>query len=58
MSLLLEEGIAPDKIIATHYRDGNPAKGIQFQRPLCPSPQIAHYNGHGDPTDANNFSRR
>jgi hypothetical protein len=52
----VEQDIAPDKIIATHYQDGNPAKGVQFQRPLCPFPQTAHYDGRGDPTDAKSFS--
>ena len=54
----VEQGIAPDRIIATHYVDGNPAKGVQFQRPLCPFPQIARYDGRGDPSDANSFTCR
>jgi feruloyl esterase len=51
----VEHGVAPDKIIATHYVDGDPAKGPQFQRPLCPYPQVAHYDGHGNPAVADSF---
>ena len=27
----VEQGIAPEKIVATHFVNGNPAGGIQFQ---------------------------
>jgi feruloyl esterase len=50
----VEEGVAPDKIIATHYVNNTPASGVQFQRPLCPFPQVARYTV-GDPTNADNF---
>ena len=50
----VEDGVAPDKIIATHYVNNNPASGMQFQRPLCPFPQVARYTV-GDPTNADNF---
>jgi Tannase and feruloyl esterase len=50
----VEEGVAPDKIIATHYVNNTPASGVQFQRPLCPFPQVAQY-AVGDPTNADNF---
>jgi feruloyl esterase len=52
----VEQGIAPDRIIATHYVDNNPSAGVQFQRPLCPYPQRAEYVGNGDPDDASNFA--
>jgi hypothetical protein len=52
----VEKGVAPAKIIATRYVDGAPAKGVQFQRPLCPYPLAARYNGKGDTNDAANFS--
>jgi hypothetical protein len=32
----VEQGVAPDKIIATKYFDDDPKKGVAFQRPLCP----------------------
>lgn len=51
----VEQGVAPEKIIATHYVDNNPGKGIQFQRPICPFPQVAHYDGKGNPADSNSF---
>jgi hypothetical protein len=53
----VEEGSAPDKIIATKYKvDGNPASGVARTRPLCPYPQVAHYSGSGSIDDAANFA--
>ena len=51
----VEQGIAPDKLIATHYVNNVPAQGVQFQRPLCPYPERGQYVGKGDPNDAANF---
>jgi Tannase and feruloyl esterase len=51
----VEQGIAPDKFIATHYVNNVPAQGVQFQRPLCPYPERGEYLGKGDPNDAANF---
>ena len=51
----VEHGVAPDKIIATHYVDNNPTKGVQFQRPLCPFPQVGRYDGKGNPVDPTSF---
>jgi feruloyl esterase len=50
----VEQGIAPEKIIATHYVNNNPANGVQFQRPLCPFPQFTRFKV-GDPTNADSF---
>jgi len=50
-----ERGIAPDKIVATKYSNDDPAQGILLQRPLCPYPQVAKYNGHGDTSVASSF---
>jgi feruloyl esterase len=50
----VEDGVAPERLIATHYVNNNPASGVQFQRPLCPFPQVARYTV-GDPTNADNF---
>ena len=50
----VEQGVAPEKIIATHYVNNTPASGVQFQRPLCPFPQVARYTV-GDPTNADSF---
>jgi feruloyl esterase len=51
----VEQGAAPDQIIATRFVDGNPAKGVAMTRPLCPYPKEAHYKGAGDTNDAANF---
>jgi Tannase and feruloyl esterase len=51
----VEQGKAPERIIASGYVDGNPSKGIAMTHPLCPYPQQAHYKGSGDMKDANNF---
>jgi feruloyl esterase len=55
LELWVEKGIAPEKIIATKYLDDNPQHGIAVQRPLCPYPKIAEYNGHGRTTDSSSF---
>ncbi|MBV8356513.1 MAG: tannase/feruloyl esterase family alpha/beta hydrolase, partial [Deltaproteobacteria bacterium] len=52
----VEQGIAPNQIVATKYVSDIPANGVAFQRPLCPYPQIAAYAGSGDPTQANNWA--
>jgi len=51
----VEQGPAPDRIIATGYVDGSPAKGVAITHPLCPYPQEARYKGTGDPKNASNF---
>ncbi|MBZ5694861.1 MAG: tannase/feruloyl esterase family alpha/beta hydrolase [Acidobacteriia bacterium] len=51
----VEQGVAPDQIIATGFVDGNPAKGVAMTRPLCPYPKEAHYKGAGDTNVAANF---
>jgi tannase/feruloyl esterase len=51
----VEDGVAPQEIIATKFVGDNPASGIAFQRPLCPFPQVAMYKGVGDPTSASSF---
>jgi feruloyl esterase len=51
----VEQGVAPKKIIATHYLNNSSAQGVQFQRPLCPFPERGEYVGEGDPNDASNF---
>jgi feruloyl esterase len=43
----VEKGTPPQEIIA--------AKGREMTRPICPYPQIAKYQGTGDPKDAKNF---
>jgi Tannase and feruloyl esterase len=52
----VESGTAPTQIIGTKYVDDDPAKGVAFQRPLCPYPQVAKYKGSGEMHDAGNFA--
>ncbi len=48
----VEQGAAPEKIIATKYVDRKAA----LQRPLCAYPLVARYKGSGDMNDAASFS--
>ncbi len=43
----VEQGTAPDGIIAAHYPGNNPTKNPTPDRtmPLCKFPEKAHYNG-------------
>jgi feruloyl esterase len=50
----VEDGIPPHRIIATHYVDNDPTQGVEFQRPLCPFPEVAFFQG-GDSTNADDF---
>jgi hypothetical protein len=53
----IEQGAAPDKVIATQYkRDGNPADGVRRTRPVCRYPLVARYVGSGDVNDAASFT--
>jgi feruloyl esterase len=51
----VEEGIAPERIIATKYVDDLPSEGIQMTRPICPFPRVPRYSGKGDTNDAASF---
>ena len=48
----VEQGIAPQKIIATRFSGTT----LTRERPLCPYPAQAVYNGSGDINVASNFS--
>ncbi len=52
----VEQGTAPEQIIATKYIGMSPASGVARTRPLCKYPQVAKYNGSGSTDDAANFS--
>ncbi|MET0918311.1 MAG: tannase/feruloyl esterase family alpha/beta hydrolase [Burkholderiales bacterium] len=52
----MEQGQAPQKIIATKYVNDNRANGVQRTRPLCVYPQVARYQGTGTTNDASNFA--
>jgi feruloyl esterase len=58
----VEEGKAPDKLIASHTTLGFPDNVMSatpppgdFSRPLCPWPQVAHLTARGSKTDAGSF---
>ncbi len=51
----VEQDVAPESVVATHYVNNTPAQGAAFTRPLCPYPQEAMYKGTGDTNDAANF---
>lgn len=51
----VEEGIAPERVVATKYVEDNPAKGIARQMPLCPWPKQAAWDGSGDPNAAASY---
>jgi feruloyl esterase len=48
----VEQGSAPDRIIATHSTKG----AADRTRPLCPYPQVAVYSGSGSLDDAARFA--
>ncbi len=53
----VEQGTAPNAIIATKMRDDKDhSKGILMTRPLCPFPEVAVYDGKGDPQNAQAFA--
>ncbi len=52
----VENGVAPEELIATKYNQDQQALGITMQRPLCPYPQAAHYKGTGNTADASSFT--
>ena len=56
VSRWVEQGTAPDKIVATKYVDNTPSKRIAMQRPLCAWPLAARYKGTGDTNDAASFA--
>ena len=48
----VEEGVAPEKIVASRIVGG----AVVRQRPVCPYPAQAAYDGSGDINDADSFS--
>ena len=52
-----EHGSAPDEIVATAWKSTYaPASGVLQQRPLCPYPKMAKWNGVGDVKVASSWS--
>lgn len=47
----VESGKAPDRLEAARVIDGE----VEMTRPLCPYPEVARYDGTGDPRSAESF---
>jgi Tannase and feruloyl esterase len=52
----VEKGEAPETLIATRYKDDDPDKAVEAQRPWCAYPAVAHFSGTGAHNDAANFT--
>ena len=50
----VEDGIAPDGIIARHYQNNDPTLPVQRMMPLCSYPELAKYQG-GPVDDASSW---
>src|ERR1044072_5634648 len=50
----VEKGTPPERLIGSGKVLGDASKTLT--RPLCPYPQVARYNGTGDPNVASNFT--
>ena len=52
MEQWVEQGKAPDVMVASHLKDGK----VDRTRPLCPYPEVAKYKGTGSIDEAANFA--
>jgi hypothetical protein len=52
----VEQGVAPEQVIATKRQGANQQAPASRTRPLCPYPQVARYKGSGSTDDAANFN--
>ena len=52
----VDQGIAPQQIVATKYVNDDAKQGVARTRPLCLYPQVARYKGTGSIDDAANFA--
>ena len=50
-----ENGTAPDKIVATNWRNDSRVEEVWKQRPLCAFPKIARYTGEGSVDEAGSW---
>ena len=55
LELWVEEGAAPDRIIATKFKAGTPAVPLRT-RPVCRYPEVAQWTKGGSTDDAANFA--
>jgi len=51
----VEEGEAPEKIVAAKYIDDDSSNGLNFTRPICAYPREIAYKGEGSIWNATNF---
>jgi feruloyl esterase len=54
----VEQGKAPDAILARHFESNSPNHPVDRSMPLCPFPTMATYRGQGDVDKAENWSCR
>lgn len=52
----VEQGQAPDHILATKFTDDDPSKPVQRTMPVCAFPAMVRYRGQGALNDAANWS--
>jgi feruloyl esterase len=52
----VEQGKAPAEIVASKFTGEGPAAKLKTTRPLCHYPQVAKYDGTGDPDKASSFA--
>jgi hypothetical protein len=51
----VEQGKAPDMLIATKYRGDDSTQAVERVRPLCAYPQRAQWSGSSDPNRPDNY---
>ena len=51
----VEQGKAPDFIVATKYTDDDPAKPLIMTRPICVYPKVAQWDKKGDTNNSRSF---
>ena len=51
----VEQDKAPDRIIATKFRNNDAASSVERTRPLCVYPVRAEWDGKGDKAKADSF---
>ena len=51
----VENGTAPDSIVATKWHNNSLSGGVMKQMPLCPYPQVATYKGSGSVDEAESW---
>ena len=52
----MEQGKAPETILAEHHQGNDPHRAVERTMPLCSFPTMATYKGQGDTNNAENWS--